>query len=353
MTFFRTTVVLGAATALTGGTLTAAAAECRCWRYVRPQGRPSDTVLTDVTQPAPGAGWAVGRRGNAPFAVVWDGTQWRETLVPAAPETIMEGVSAASRRDAWAVAAHKGDIGSVFRWDRRQWRQSPFPGTPRDVSARANDDVWIAGSAKGKAAAWHWNGKAWRRAPIAPVTGELTAVSARGRADAWAVGSRDDRPLIMHWNGRSWTSPPGAARGGRAWLTDVVALSPAEAWAVGATATAPLAERWDGRSWAPVPVPGLKGRFDTVAGDGRGGVWAGGEDDGGRPIAAHWADGRWDVSRPPVPDPSGDDADSGPAAVLGLARVPGTTRMTAAGSYGRHADPLRHAITWTTAPRPR
>ncbi|MFC9969518.1 hypothetical protein ACFVH6_01290 [Spirillospora sp. NPDC127200] len=111
--------------------------------------------------------------------------------------------------------------------------------------------------------------------------------------------------------------------------------------------------RWDGRAWKPVPVPGLRGRFDSVTGDGGSGVWAAGEDGDGRPVLAHWAHGRWDLSRPPVPDPSGDDPGDGPASVTALARAPGGGRVVAAGSYGRPHDPLRHAITWTDAPRPR
>ncbi|MGI5164975.1 hypothetical protein ACQEU3_11530 [Spirillospora sp. CA-253888] len=330
-----------------------AAAECGCWRYVRPEGRPSDTALTGVAVPDAHAGWAVGRRGRAPFALAWNGARWRETAVPAPPGGVLEGVSASSARDAWIIAS--GREGTVLHWTGRRWRSGPLGGVPRAVDARTAADAWIAGGSGGRAALWRWDGARWRPAEVPALPGELVSVSARAADDAWAAGAT----ALLHWDGRSWTEQgagmdmgTGAGADG-AELADVVALRRDEAWAVGSRAAAPHARRWDGRTWREVPVPGLRGRFDTVAGDGGSGVWAGGEDGDGRPILAHWAHGRWDLSRPPVPDPSGDDPGDGPASVAALARTPGTGRVVAAGSYGRPRDPLRHAITWTDAPRPR
>ncbi|WP_439951716.1 hypothetical protein, partial [Actinomadura kijaniata] len=122
-------------------------AECRCWRFVRPEGRPPDAVLTEITTPAERAAWAVGQKGGAPFALAWNGARWTETALPVPAGTTLEGVSAATARDAWAVGA-SGGTARLARWADGRWTPAAFAGTPRAVDARTPTDAWIAGSAR-------------------------------------------------------------------------------------------------------------------------------------------------------------------------------------------------------------
>ncbi len=160
------------------------------------------------------------------------------------------------------------------------WSVVPVPPTGNNaqlngVSARTSTDAWAVGQQFGAAGqappppvSYHWNGSTW--SPVAtPNFGQranLLAVSASSASDAWAVGfsipeGDDDTTLIEHWNGTAWsvTSSP-VVTGLNARLTGVADLSPSNAWAVGEGSTGPLLEHWNGTAWsaATVPDPGFR-----------------------------------------------------------------------------------------------
>lgn len=371
MLFHRTALALAGTTAFFGTALPATAAECGCWRSVRPSTESADAMLGAVTAPAEDAAWAVGSRGGAPLVLRWNGVRWREIRSPLPAGTLLEGVAAASPHEGWLVGYGPDGTPRTAHLRKKKWRsvQLPIsgPSFPRDVDVRRSGEAWIVGSSSGanatQATTWHWNGHKWRTVPIpdgSGVNSELVAVSSQGPNDAWAVGTRGAYPprqLLLHWDGQGWTPSKAPELPGESTLADVVTTR-SGAWAVGSTrakeADLPLAEHWDGKSWQVVPIPGAHGRFYSVASDGKGGIWAAGEDDTRHLLLAHWNGVRWDISRAPVPDPSGDGDARGPAAAWGLADTPGTPYLWAVGSYGRKgADPLRHALTWTNSPRPR
>ncbi|MEO5878266.1 MAG: hypothetical protein ABIS86_18600 [Streptosporangiaceae bacterium] len=344
-----TRVVLAVLTLVMAAGSAPAHAECGCWRFVRPTG----STLGEVTAPAANAAWATGSRGSRPALLAWNGRQWRDSPLAVPSTTILEGVSASSRKNAWVVGFDPWGVALAAHWNGRAWKKVPFPKAGptflRAVDSRTTEDTWAVGSTSGfagsQAAVWHWNGAAWKTTPArSPLGSELSAVSAVSATQAWAVGTQGKNPLILRWDGRTWAPSPTPKIEGEATLTDV-----AGTWAVGtsfAGTEKPLALHWDGRAWAVSPVPGT-GRLASVAEDGRGGVWAAGETSDGRATLAHWNGRFWDLSSAPSPLGEEEETLTGPSSVWGLAHVPGTAALWAVGT-ARNA-----AMTWTNAPRPR
>jgi hypothetical protein len=147
---------------------------------------------------------------------------------PAAPSVTsgvqLEGVSADSATDAWAVGNTSGDPpqGVIFHWDGQSL--SRFPDEPQGqlfgVSADSPTDAWAVGSYAVPRAhvvqtvVLHWNGSAWS-AVQGPNPGsflnELDSVRAISSTDVWALGYFIASPggphklLVAHWNGTTWS----------------------------------------------------------------------------------------------------------------------------------------------------
>ena len=180
--------------------------------------------------------------------------------VPTAPAGLfrqgeLDAVAAVSARSAWAVGV-AGHQTLVERWDGRAWSDVPdrdlaAGSVPlQGVTARSATDAWAVGQISGDhTLVWHWNGRRWQRLPSpTPSSGGdgLTAVAAISGSDAWAVGfaassSILSTTLIEHWDGRTWKYVPSPAPqpgcGGCQFpgdrLTGVAVTSAANAWAVG------------------------------------------------------------------------------------------------------------------------
>ncbi|RMI46948.1 hypothetical protein EBO15_04805 [Actinomadura harenae] len=352
--------------------------ECRCWRFVRPEGLPGETALTGISAPSSRTGWAVGRAGTVPLALRWTGTRWRRTPLPLPDRTALGAISAVSANDAWIVGSSADGGARTAHWSGRRWTPGTLPasgGKPisaRGVAARAPGDVWAVGSTGGfagtMAVTWHFDGRSWTVAPTGSAPGSaLNAVAADAPDDAWAVGTAGDRQLLLRWDGRSWisTSPPRQAA--EATPSAVAAASPTNVWAVGTTPSgAALVEHWDGHVWSVVPAPlpasgrPAGARAGRVAGtplgatavvtDGQEGVWISGADAASRPYLAHAGGTSWEVSRPPLPV-AGSGRTSGTISALAL--VPGTPEVRAAGTFSTPNGSPAQALTWTNTPRPR
>ncbi|MBC6456757.1 hypothetical protein [Actinomadura sp. HBU206391] len=394
----RLTASALAACAVVLGTPAPTMADCECWHYVRAEGSTENTTFSEVSAPSFTTALAAGSRGSTPLLAHWNGVRWREAVLPLPRDTAMEGVAASSIRDAWAVGYTPGGTAYTARWaGDRTWEAVPMrarePSFPRAVDARSPRDAWIVGSSghpHARAASWHWNGRHWQAVPVPDLSeipgqghSELVAVSALAADDVWAVGSGGTTPphsrsiadrgdgavphaLIAHWDGRAWTSVPAepSAGGGpsASVLADVVALSADDVWAVGTAwpgTDVPMAWHWNGTVWQNVAIPWKRGRLYSVAGDGRGGVWAAGESAAGTALLAHWNGERWDVSGAPTPGDTepgeGAPTGHGAGAVRGLANARGTSYLWAVGAYARPGpnEPVPHLLTWTNAPHHR
>jgi hypothetical protein len=236
--------------------------------------------------------WAVGDYlGNDGLShaliVHWNGTAWTQVTSPAAPRYTdfgLSGVSAVSGSDAWAVGVRGvpsdgGRSGTlIFHWDGTSWTlvNSPSPGSGTNqlegVSAVSGSDAWAVGNdgstlnpGASRTLVLHWNGTVWSTinspTPNPNDLNFLQGVSARSGSDAWAVGvywntAGLSRSLILHWNGTAWSkvnSPNPGPMANR--LSGVSARSGSDAWAVGdhdtaASTTNSLIAHWNGTAWA-------------------------------------------------------------------------------------------------------
>jgi hypothetical protein len=293
----------------------------------------------------------------------------------------LNGVTAISGSNAWAVGEGLSAALLVLRWNGRSWTKvpAPSPGTLLNylngVSAVSAADVWAVGayqdSRVAKTLTLRWNGTRWTRVPSPSFGGtgtsgsRLASVSATSATDAWAVGSYAkpgagpmSQALILHWNGRTWTKVPAPSPGTLSnSLLGVTSVSASDAWAVGSylvgsvakAQVKPLLLHWNGASWAQVAVP-LPPKVNgsglvSVSADSPTDVWAvgeynvvvGGKPTPARPLALHWNGASWARVATPTP-PAGTGALAAVTAV--------STRNAWAVGMGGPADRNTLVLRW-------
>jgi hypothetical protein len=253
-----------------------------------------------------------------PVALHWDGTAWSATGAPRLGHgTQLWAVSASRADDVWAVGSYSVPAGNrvlsraaALHWDGRAWKAVDVPGLPvlSGVVNLAPGDAWAVGG--GGVA--HWNGGAWTAVPTPspnpghPGRGSLTAVSASAPDDVWAIGTFESARHIttsfsLHFDGVAWSLVPMPEAATRLFSIDVV--GPRDAWAVGeidGADTQPVVEHWNGTGWSIVASPSFpEGAFlRDVSARGPGDVWAAGLTFTGdtaavHPLTLHWDGAAW------------------------------------------------------------
>ncbi|RFU39174.1 hypothetical protein DZF91_23805, partial [Actinomadura logoneensis] len=268
---------------------------------------------------AQGTVWVTGTQGplgkaGSPTGIVLRYRDGRLTRLDAPfPQGHSEGgdIAAAGGR-AWTLATDR-DATALFGTDGRTWERDARPArgglTPYAVAATGDRDVWVAATAPGthdaKAipALLHYDGTTWRKRDKG-VGGDrrlnLFALTARAADDVWVAGERslgggklDATPFLARWDGRAWHRQSTPVRLG--YVRAVAPVSRTDAWAVGGTGCScsstagPLVLRRDGASWRRAATAGLRRALGSVVPDGRGGLWA--AEDGGRLV--HFDGHRW------------------------------------------------------------
>jgi hypothetical protein len=215
-------------------------------------------------------------------------------------DNVLNAVSATSSTDAWAVGYyHAGDplpIDTlILHWNGAEWTvvDSPNPGKGwnilNGVSALSPTDAWAVGwtadkqiPGNSRSLILHWDGVSWSDAhPRLPkhVVNGLNAVHAVTTGDVWAVGSANRvgnlsgaDTLTLHWDGLDWhpTASPNAhkpengSNNNILWGAD--SASPSDVWSVGNFGdddnangdNSTLALRWEGSRWRIVKSPNPK-----------------------------------------------------------------------------------------------
>jgi hypothetical protein len=295
----------------------------------------------------------VGRTGRrvaavAAFALAAPGAADASySLVPSpngfADNNVLNGVSASSSSDAWAVgslccsARHSG-LGSLTEhWNGSAWSIVPSPDTLlfdevlTGVASISPTNAWAVGERNQSGFKSrnpflaHWNGSAWSTVtPPAGVTGQLAAVSADSAGDVWAVGDdQHGHPVVLRFNGVSWTSVAAPGSTGSQVLTGVKAFSPTNVWAVGSTVSGgvtpvgkTLVLHWNGSTWFTVVSPNPDAKANVlmaVGGAAANDLWAVGSKGqsetttgvppGTRTLAIHFNGSAWSaVASPSVGD---------------------------------------------------
>lgn len=273
---------------------------------------------------------------------------WTVVSAPPAQNAVLNGVSAVSDSDAWAVgivnSGHSEPQPVADHWNGTSWQQTTVP-VPTDitkvrlnaVSATNTTDAWTVGVSYSSLlyqdpVAYRWNGTAWTRMTTnsdgSLFLGE-SGVTDTGPGNAWAVGRG-----LEHWNGTGWTlqafpdpENPGTLMtipGNDFGHLDAISADAADdIWVVGhyndptvcnTQCTGPqqtFSLHWNGTSWNESAMPqntdaNVQYQFDSVDAIGPSDAWAAGYTDdivSGQlsPLIEHWDGTSWSV----VPTPPG------------------------------------------------
>jgi hypothetical protein len=346
-------------------------------------------ILSGVSADSATDAWAVGAYFNPTtfasetLALHWNGTKWSKVASPnpggttsSSDVSSLNGVSANSATDAWAVGAYTNPTTGAsetlaLHWNGTKWStvSSPNPGGTTSssdftslsgVSANSATDAWAVGyygsnglTQGSKTLVLHWNGTSWSKV-ASPNPGGTTSsgastlagVSADSATDAWAVGSYSNpitgasETLALHWNGSKWSTVLSPNPGGTTSSSDVSILSgvsadsATDAWAIGwyanptTGATETLALHWNGTSWSKVasPNPGGTSSFDIsylngVSADSATDAWAVGyyfnpTTFASETLALHWNGTKW--SKVASPNPGGTTSSSDDSYLFGV-----------------------------------
>jgi hypothetical protein len=189
--------------------------------------------------------WAVGYYfsdvGSARMTLAehYNGKKWKIVPTPnpgGAFDSSLVGVSAVSAKDVWAAGYYNAGVeyrGLLEHWDGTSWTAVPAAKPPGAVeyvftaiSAASRRDVWAVGyqvvGTTHQGLVEHYDGTSWSVIPSADGKDGFVTVL-RGVdgtfADAWAVGFQYDasevqyRSYSEHWDGTSWTTVPMAIEG--------------------------------------------------------------------------------------------------------------------------------------------
>jgi len=160
----------------------------------------------------------------------WNGTRWKHVASPNPAGTatanlnVLDSVAAISRHNVWAVgydaSVTNGPRNTLIEhWHGTRWKHvpSPNPGDPNGtlgsvlegVSASSASNVWAVGEYESTGSGVltltaRWNGTAWKQVaspnpPVADFTANhLLAVAAASPGNVWAVGEAVTRALAIH-----------------------------------------------------------------------------------------------------------------------------------------------------------
>jgi hypothetical protein len=227
------------------------------WSQVPAPSPGGQADLVAVSADSASDAWAVGEYdgGEKNLYLHWTGGAW--TKVPGPGNSTLTGVAAISPTDALAVGYASSRTGATvtlaLHWNGQKWSKvaTPNPGGAGDdqlqgVSATSATDAWAVGlsldpQSRYKTLVLHWNGSTWSQssAPAVATDGtKLTAVAAVSGTDVWAAGVYNtpadyDHPLILRWNGSSWSRQTLPSFGRNVYTLDGLAATASDVWAVG------------------------------------------------------------------------------------------------------------------------
>ena len=256
-------------------------------------------------------GWAVG--GNCTIyigtptctgtssrglALFWDGSKWRQTLIPASARTLTS-VSIVTPNDVWAVGVNR----TIIHWDGVSWVTPTVVPLSLDSDSLFSVfmlpgglDGWAVGqNAAGNAIILRWSG-AWPTGAWSVVVPPVLALGLRGVAfsssiQGWAVGRAG---TIIKWDGAGWTliTPSPTALD----LFSVSIVGASDAWAVGASSTI---IHWNGASWTgPMGAPTILIDYHAVQMTGASDGWiAGNLNNNGEGLLLRWDGVAWSPVR--------------------------------------------------------
>lgn len=354
------------------------------WQLATPLSETVSTEFWDVASTGAKDAWAVGRKtdgadggadGDTPTIRHWNGTAW--TDVPAATTggkaARLEKVAASAPGDAWAAGTLDDNMSAPLvlqHWDGKKWSKvdhaAPAEGSLSfvgDLATFGTKSAWLTSfdwDPNGDAQVSRlerWTGSTWQKVdlPAAPGGGQAQPwdITGTGPDDVWvtadATTGEKTVPLLYHWNGRGWTvrEVPVPSEHPTGWVANhAVATGRNSVYVVGKTndpqaPTATMAAHWTGSRWRSLPALPVD-EANAAGADGAGGLWIAGWTPGGdaHSVLARWTGTKWSTEKLPADVTEHSEMST----VFGIAAVPGTKGVLAAGTAGCASDPVQCGI---------
>ncbi|MET9296711.1 hypothetical protein [Streptomyces sp. NPDC003077] len=358
----------------TGTASHSAARAATPWKLRLPMTETVSTEFWDVASTGAKDVWAVGRKtdgadGPIPAVKHWNGTRWTDTApVTGTAPAQLDKISAAAPDDVWAAGTISGDTSTgllLQHWDGKKWTKIDRPAPPEgwmsfvgDIAAFGPKSAWLTSFDWDQASNSYdyrlerWTGSMWRRVslPAAPGGGQVQPwdITGTGPDDVWvtaeAVTGEVSVPLLYHWDGSRWTTHkvPTPTAHPTGWVANhAVTAGRNSVYVLGKTndAQAPeatMAARWTGSRWQTLPAPPVD-EVNAANVDGAGRLWVAGWSAGDRhSVLSRWTGTTWTTEALPAEVTEHSEMST----VLGIAGVPGTSGVLAAGTAGCQSDPV-------------
>jgi hypothetical protein len=204
-------------------------------------------------------------------------TAWKKVAFPG-HNGYVNAAAASSPSNVWAAFRSTVGGSQVDRWNGRKWSVvKSFPGSVTSLSVLRPNDVWAFGGASGGEGVFHFNGRSW-----AKVSSTLQGGSAASDRNVWAYSGTQ----FAHYDGRKWTEtnvaglfPTSPGSNVAPVVTGVLALAPDNVFAIGVGwgghfGGPAVVLHFNGHRWSRAAAgPGVIASGETLASDGKGGLW--------------------------------------------------------------------------------
>lgn len=242
-----------------------------------------DNMIKDIVAVSWNNVWAVGYYGdnlNNAYTLIeqWDGKNWNVASSSGLLNSILNGIAAVSADNIWAV----GSYGLYPRrtliehWDGIKWSIADSPNPPGStvsyltkIVAVSADNIWAVGTDESSKSSFllHYDGISWKIVIYSSTREMFNTITARASNDVWIAGSSYANnlarsvPLFKHWDGSSWTIVSSPSISG--YIYGITAISANDVWAAGFAhslsysvgSVGPLLMHYDGTSWRVVVGP--------------------------------------------------------------------------------------------------
>jgi len=129
-------------------------------------------ALLSVAATSASSAWAIGNTlsgaSTRPLILRWNGTAWTTVPNPSPAGSYLFSVAATSAGTAWAVGRTSASASArslILRWNGSVWTRVPSPGPDAElqgVTALSGSDAWAVGwTTGGKTLILRWNGQTW------------------------------------------------------------------------------------------------------------------------------------------------------------------------------------------------
>ena len=323
------------------------------WQVIAAPGSTTDQQLLAVSADSASDAWAVG--GNTEFGgpVVdhWNGHAWSVSLSNSSGPTLF-GVAAISPSNVWAVGESPSDDGQIEHWNGSAWSKMNLNGRYGNgplygISALSATDIWVVDEFSN---IYHYNGTGWRlvyKSPASLYSHQQTPkIVALSDTDVWVSTVQTDtfdsnyRAYAINWNGATGTNyklPESKYSD----PYDIAASDPKHVWIAGVSGAGlsnenPYATMWNGARWVyhPPPYTTTLREMDAIAVVSPTQVWGVGDRNVYQYVLQdEWTGSGW------ARQSGGPDPGTGRNALLGAARIPGTSQVWAVGFQATDRGP--------------